>query len=91
MINDKAQSVDQFEDKRRREHTLSEDLSDTSEERRPSCDECGLMFENVSDLMRHVKQWCPENSNLKRKREDDNDGIPFKRSTIDVQIEEVMI
>jgi hypothetical protein len=31
-INDKAQSVDQFEDKRRREHTLSEDLSDTSEE-----------------------------------------------------------
>ena len=77
--------------KRRREHTLSEDLSDTSEERRPSCDECGLMFENVSDLMRHVKQWCPENSNLKRKREDDNDGIPFKRSKIDVQIEEVMI
>jgi hypothetical protein len=87
-INDKAQSVDQFEDRRRREQTLSEDLSDTSEERMPSCDECGLMFENVSDLMRHVKQWCPENNDFKRKREDDNDGIPFKRSKIDVQIED---
>ena len=38
--------------------------------------------------MRHVKRWCPENSNLKRKREDDNDGIPFKRYKIDVQIED---
>jgi hypothetical protein len=46
------------------------------------------MFENVSDLMRHVKRWCPENSNLKPKREDDNDGIPFKRYKIDVQIED---
>jgi hypothetical protein len=71
-----------------KEQTLSEDLSDTSEERMPSCDECGLMFENVSDLMRHLKRWCPENNDFKRKREDDNDGIPFKRSKIDVQIED---
>jgi hypothetical protein len=49
-----------------------------------SCDECELMFENVSDLMRHVKRWCPENNDLKRKRED---GIPFKRSKIHVQID----
>jgi hypothetical protein len=54
----------------------------------PFCDECGLMFENVSDLMRHVKRWSPENNDLKRKREDDNDGIPFKRSKIDAQIED---
>ena len=54
----------------------------------PSCDECGLMFEHVFDLMRHVKRWCPENNNLKRKSEDDNDGIPFKRSKIDIQIED---
>ena len=46
------------------------------------------MFENVSDLMRHVKRWCPENNKLKRKREDDNDDIPFKRFKIDVQIED---
>ena len=38
--------------------------------------------------MRHVKRWCPANSNLKPKREDDNDGIPFKRYKIDVQIED---
>ena len=25
-----------------------------------SCDECGLMFENIHDLQRHVKNWCPE-------------------------------
>jgi hypothetical protein len=87
-INDKGQSIDQYEDRRWREQTLSEDLSDTSEERMPSCDECGLMFEHVFDLMRHVKRWCPENNNLKRKSEDDNDGIPFKRSKIDIQIED---
>ena len=25
-----------------------------------SCNECGLMFEDVYDLQRHIKNWCPE-------------------------------
>ena len=25
------------------------------------CDDCGVVFENVHDLQRHVKTWCPEN------------------------------
>lgn len=37
----------------------------------PSCDDCGLVFENVHDLQRHVKKWCPENVLPKRKREDE--------------------
>lgn len=37
----------------------------------PSCDDCGLVFENVHDLQRHVKKWCPENVSPKRKREDE--------------------
>jgi len=39
----------------------------------PSCDECGLIFENISDLARHMNRWCPENNDLRRKREDDED------------------
>jgi len=27
----------------------------------PSCNDCGVMFENMHDLQRHVKMWCPEN------------------------------
>lgn len=26
----------------------------------PSCDDRGLVFENMHDLQRHVKKWCPE-------------------------------
>lgn len=33
----------------------------------PSCDDCGLVFENMHDLQRHVKRWFPENG----KRKDD--------------------
>ena len=25
-----------------------------------ACDDCGLLFENIHDLQRHVKTWCPE-------------------------------
>ena len=38
-----------------------------------SCDECGLIFENISDLARHMNRWCPENNDLRGKREDDED------------------
>ena len=37
------------------------------EEQMPSCDDCGLIFENISDLARHM------NNHLKWKREDDED------------------
>lgn len=40
-------------------------------EEMPPCDDCGLVFENVHDLQRHVKKWCPENVSPKRKREDE--------------------
>lgn len=43
----------------------SEDMS--------SCDDCGIVFENMHDLQRHIKTWCPENVPLKRKR--DNEEI----------------
>lgn len=39
-------------------------------EKMPSCDDCGLVFENMHDLQRHIKTWCPENVSLKRKRDD---------------------
>ena len=39
----------------------------------PSCDDCGLIFENISDLARHMNRWCPKNNDLERKRKDDED------------------
>ena len=61
---------------------LSEDM--------PSCDDCGLLFENIHDLQRHVKRWCPENFSLKRKRgdEDDEDQPPSKRFLINPEEKE---
>lgn len=52
----------------------------------PSCDDCGIVFENMHDLQRHVKKWCPINVSLKRKRDDEEmeedqppqKWIPFK-------------
>ena len=51
-----------------------------NKETMPSCDECGLMFESVHDLARHMNRWCPENNDLKRKREDDVDEYISKKS-----------
>ena len=52
----------------------------------PSCDDCGLMFENIPDLARHMNRWCPENNDLKRKRGDDeDDNIPSKKSRLEEQ------
>lgn len=51
-------------------------------EDKPSCDDCGIVFENMHDLQRHIKTWCPENVSLKRKRDDkeiEEDQPPKKR------------
>ena len=49
-----------------------------------SCNECGLMFEDVYDLQRHIKSWCPELS-AKKPRMDVNTApeSPQKLSTED--------
>ena len=33
-----------------------------------SCDHCGLVFENIHDLQRHITRWCLENEDLPLKR-----------------------
>ena len=35
---------------------------------RASCDECGLLFETLSDLQNHVQNWCYGQSDRKRPR-----------------------
>ncbi|CAG2195541.1 unnamed protein product [Mytilus edulis] len=89
--NDEGKNIDQFEVRRTREQSLLGDYSElfeTKEEKMPSCDECGLMFENVSDLMRHVKTWCPENNDLKRKFNEEYEDIPSKKFKKEIQIED---
>ena len=34
------------------------------------CDDCGMVFENIHDLQRHVKKWCPDGQ---------PSGLPTKR------------
>jgi uncharacterized protein YnzC (UPF0291/DUF896 family) len=56
------------------------------EEKMPSCDDSGRMFENIPDLARHMNKWCPENNDLKRTREDDEDDYKqSKKSRLDEQ------
>ena len=46
-----------------------------------ACDDCGLLLENIHDLQRHVKNWCPEKDfTLKRKlpSEETVEEIPLK-------------
>ena len=51
----------------------------------PFCDDCGLIFENIPDLARHMDRWCPENNDLRRKRKDEDDKISSKNSRLEEQ------
>ena len=54
-----------------------------------SCDDCGIVFENIHDLQNHIKKWCPEQS-FKRKREEDEEEeefLPRRKKTNDVSEE----
>ncbi|KAK3092712.1 hypothetical protein FSP39_006378 [Pinctada imbricata] len=51
-----------------------------------SCDNCGLVFENIHDLHRHVKTWCPKNR--KRTRDEDEKTIHKKMKLDDDSSEE---
>jgi hypothetical protein len=44
------------------------------------------MFENIPDLATHMNRRCPENNDLKRKREDDEDDYKeSKKSRLEEQ------
>jgi hypothetical protein len=43
-----------------------------------SCDDCGIVFENIHDLQNHVKRWCSERQSQKRLFPDE-DVYPNKR------------
>jgi hypothetical protein len=47
-----------------------------------SCDDCGVMFENVHDLQRHVKRSCPEKMVDEQEKDNTDDmNIPHKWET----------
>jgi hypothetical protein len=88
-INRNTREVSQFEYKPQSEQTYLRDFEKDHkniEEKMPSCDDCGLMFENIPDLARLMNKWCPENNDLKRKREDEQDDYKrSKKSRLDEQ------
>ena len=36
----------------------------------PSCDDCGIVFENIHDLQNHIKRWCQESVQNHVKRQE---------------------
>jgi hypothetical protein len=63
IINDKIINEDHFEEYTSSHQTCQEELTSMI-----SCDDCGILFENLHDLQRHIKTWCPEQNQLKRKQ-----------------------
>jgi hypothetical protein len=46
----------------------------------PSCDDCGLVFDNIHDVQRHIKEkWCP--ALQKRQRESDDEELESPKKT----------
>ena len=59
-----------------------------------SCDECGVLFETLSDLQNHVRSWCYGGSDRKRPRfesesseDEENDNIAFINMAYEVKEE----
>ncbi|VDH96282.1 Hypothetical predicted protein [Mytilus galloprovincialis] len=84
-ISRKELEPPQFEESFQSEQTYLPD----EKEIMPSCDDCGVVFESVPDLARHMNKWCPENNDLKRKREFEDEDIPSKKSRVnEIDIED---
>ena len=79
-IKVKTETVDHLETDYFKETTHSQQHRQQQEsiEDMPSCDDCGLVFDDMHDVQRHVKNWCPENEK-KRKHEDGEDDLPTKK------------
>ena len=61
-------------EKRKSLHSSFDDQTDNTQNlNMVSCDQCGIMFEDLHDLQRHIQNWCPEN--------------PAKRARIEVEKE----
>ncbi|CAC5417766.1 unnamed protein product [Mytilus coruscus] len=75
------EDLQHYTEKIRSEQTLNTDLSKMN-----SCDDCGVLFETIHDLQRHIKTWCPENKESKRKLpEDIEENNSAKRARPDNQ------
>ncbi|CAG2256803.1 unnamed protein product [Mytilus edulis] len=84
-ISRKDLEPSQFEESFQSEQTYLPD----EREIMPSCDDCGVVFESVPDLARHMNRWCPENNDLKRKRGNEDEDIPSKKPRVnEIDIED---
>ena len=62
-INDKIINGDHLEEYTPSDQTCQEELASMI-----YCEDCGILFENLHDLQRHIKTWCQEQNQLKRKQ-----------------------
>ncbi|XP_069122470.1 uncharacterized protein [Argopecten irradians] len=55
------------------------------QENMSACDDCGIMFQDVHDLQRHVKKWCPENDSRKRKLPSNEENEPVVKKWLSLE------
>ena len=55
------------------------------EEEMPFCDDCGLVFENIHSLQKHVKNWCRESNKRKQGNDEFTYESPKKPKLDDVE------
>lgn len=56
-------------------------MKDITQNEMISCEDCGIVFENLHDLQKHIKTWCPEQQPAKR--DHDYESPPEKRIKLD--------
>ena len=72
---------EEFTNSTKRSEEIEETTNSQNEEDMPSCDDCGLLFETMHDLQRHVKTWCLENT--AKRRMDEDKAPPSKRRALE--------
>ena len=62
MLGIKVQNTSnqvQSDESNRRDH-INTSFDEQDIDNMPSCDDCGLVFDSIHDVLKHVKSWCPE-------------------------------
>ena len=82
LIRGGPEKSEAFINSTKRSEETEETTNSPIKEDMPSCDDCGLLFETIHDLQRHIKTWCPENT-AKRRMDDDIAPPPKRRARED--------
>lgn len=64
------------------------DNNDNNMDKANACDDCGLLFDSIHDVQRHVKNWCQENGRNNKRKSDSESEPDLKRMRVQDSDEE---